>query len=93
MRSSPLRPPRIPFADLDGRQVLAAAAPATPALSRRPSETAPAVVDVARFPPLTLAILGLLAAVFAAELAFGVEPTKGLLEPSSRTLLALGGLQ
>jgi rhomboid protease GluP len=38
-------------------------------------------------------MLGLLAAVFAAELAFGVEPTKGLLEPNPRTLLALGGLQ
>src|SRR5262249_32482124 len=36
---------------------------------------------------------GLLVAMFAAELAFGVEPTKGLLEPSVRTLLALGGLQ
>jgi rhomboid protease GluP len=38
-------------------------------------------------------MLGLLAAVFAAELAFGIEPTKGFLEPSPRTLLALGGLQ
>ena len=86
-------PPRIPFADLDGRQVLAAAAPAAPVPSQRASEPAAAVTDVARFPLLTLAMLGLLAAVFAAELAFGVEPTKGLLEPSSRTLLALGGLQ
>src|SRR6516162_11957110 len=86
-------PPRIPFADLDGRQVMAAAAPAAPVPSQRTSEPAAAVTDVARFPLLTLAMLGLLAAVFAAELAFGVEPTKGLLEPSSRTLLPLGGLQ
>ena len=72
---------------------MAAAAPAAPVPSQRASEPAAAVTDVARFPLLTLAMLGLLAAVFAAELAFGVEPTKGLLEPSSRTLLALGGLQ
>jgi membrane associated rhomboid family serine protease len=46
-----------------------------------------------RAPWLTLAILGLLAAVFAAELVFAIEPTHGLLEPGVRTLLAFGGLQ
>ncbi len=44
-------------------------------------------------PWLTFAILALLAAVFAAELVFTIEPTRGLLEPGARTLLALGGLQ
>jgi rhomboid protease GluP len=46
-----------------------------------------------RTPWLTFAILALLGAVFAAELAFAVEPTRGILEPGVRTLLALGGLQ
>ena len=46
-----------------------------------------------RTPWLTFAILGLLGAVFAAELAFAIEPTRGFLEPGVRTLLALGGLQ
>ena len=45
-----------------------------------------------RFPLLTIAMLALLAAVFACELAFGVRPWSGLLAPSVQTLLALGGL-
>ncbi len=77
-------------------------APARPA-SPPAATTAPAGDDAfakigfteipARTPTLTLTILALLAAVFAAELAFAIEPAKGLLEPGVRTLLALGGLQ
>jgi rhomboid protease GluP len=83
----------IAMADLDDRQLLMLAAPAAATPSQEASQAAPAVTGVVRFPPLTLALLGLLVAVFAAEFAFGVEPTKGLLEPGMRTLLALGGLQ
>ncbi len=62
-----------------------------------PAQAAASPANVAAQPPrtpwLTLAILALLGAVFAAELAFAVEPARGLLEPGARTLLALGGLQ
>jgi hypothetical protein len=78
----------IAMADLDDRQLLMLAAPAAPTPSQEASQAAPAVADVVLFPPFTLALLGLLVAVFAAEFAFGVEPTKGLLEPGMRTLLA-----
>jgi rhomboid protease GluP len=44
-------------------------------------------------PFVTLGLIGLLALIFVAELSFGVDsPAKGL-EPSTRTLVALGGLQ
>jgi rhomboid protease GluP len=43
-------------------------------------------------PYLTWALIGALAAIFATELGFGIEPSKGL-GPSIRTLIALGGLQ
>ncbi len=69
------------------------APPETSALPAAPPAPANDVTPARRTPWLTFAILGLLAAVFAAELAFAVEPTRGLLEPGARTLLALGGLQ
>lgn len=43
-------------------------------------------------PWLTFGLLGLTAALFGAELAFGVGPTGGLLAPSIETLIALGGV-
>jgi len=54
----------------------------------------PAQVALARdrFPLLTVAMLAVLAAVFACELIYGVEPWSGLLAPNIRTLVALGGL-
>jgi rhomboid protease GluP len=64
-----------------------------PALPEAPPAPANDAVRTRRTPWLTFAILALLAAVFAAELAFAIEPTRGLLEPGVRTLLALGGLQ
>jgi membrane associated rhomboid family serine protease len=70
--------------------------PAHAAASPAPASGAAQASDVAqapRAPWLTFAILALLGAVFAAELVFAVEPTRGLLEPGARTLLGLGGLQ
>ena len=67
--------------------------PETSALPAAPPAPANDAMPARRVPWLTFAILGLLAAVFAAELAFAIEPTRGLLEPGVRTLLALGGLQ
>jgi rhomboid protease GluP len=67
--------------------------PETPALPAAPSAPANDMTQPRRMPWLTFAILGLLAAVFAAELVFAIEPARGLLEPGARTLLALGGLQ
>jgi rhomboid protease GluP len=67
--------------------------PETSALPATPPAAANDAVLARRNPWLTFAILGLLAAVFAAELVFAIEPTRGLLEPGARTLLALGGLQ
>jgi rhomboid protease GluP len=66
-----------------------------PAPARLEALAAPAndAVRAKLTPWLTFAILALLGAVFAAELAFAVEPTRGILEPGVRTLLALGGLQ
>jgi rhomboid protease GluP len=69
------------------------APPETPALPAAPPMPANDTLPTRLTPWLTFAILGLLAAVFAAELVFGVEPTHGLLEPGVRTLLAFGGLQ
>jgi len=45
-----------------------------------------------RFPLLTMALLAVLAVVFACEIAFGIGPWSGLLAPSLQTLVALGGL-
>jgi rhomboid protease GluP len=67
-----------------------AAPPETPALPAAPPSAANDCMPARRTPWLTFAILGLLAAVFAAELVFAIEPTHGLLEPGVRTL---GGLQ
>jgi rhomboid protease GluP len=69
------------------------APPETPALPAAPPSPANDCMPTRRTPWLTFAILGLLAAVFAAELVFAIEPTHRLLEPGVRTLLALGGLQ
>jgi rhomboid protease GluP len=70
-----------------------AAPPSAPALPQALPAPANDLAQTRRMPWLTFAILALLAAVFAAELAFAIEPTRGLLEPGARTLLALGGLQ
>src|SRR5262249_1389580 len=45
-----------------------------------------------RFPVLTIALLAALAAVFGAELYYGIGERSGLLAPSIQTLVALGGL-
>jgi len=45
-----------------------------------------------RFPALTIALLAVLAAVFGAELYYGVDGWSGPLAPSIQTLVALGGL-
>jgi len=53
----------------------------------------PTVAVAPRSPPwLTMAILAVLAAVFAAEIAFGIGPWSDLLQPSIATLVAFGGL-
>ena len=52
----------------------------------------PVVFARERFPLLTLAMLAVLGAVFACELAFGVSPWSGMLAPSIQTLVAFGGL-
>jgi rhomboid protease GluP len=44
------------------------------------------------FPYLTTAIIAVLCAIFAAEIAFGVGPWTGMLQPSLATLLAFGGI-
>src|SRR6266567_1131298 len=56
---------------------------------QRPAHALP---EKARFPLVTCALLALLAAVFAGELMYGIEPWTGLLKPGVRTLVALGGL-
>jgi rhomboid protease GluP len=43
-------------------------------------------------PVLTLAILAVLVAVFAAELVFGIGPWTKLLQPTNMTLIAFGGI-
>ena len=45
-----------------------------------------------RFPALTIALLAVLAAVFGAELHYGIGEWSGPLAPSIQTLVALGGL-
>jgi rhomboid protease GluP len=84
--------PPVHFID-DEVEAPPAATPETPALPAAPPSPANDCMPTRRAPWLTLAILGLLAAVFAAELVFAIEPTHGLLEPGVRTLLAFGGLQ
>jgi rhomboid protease GluP len=49
------------------------------------------IVGKPGFPYLTYAILGILIAVFGLELLYGVEPFTGLLQPSLKTIIALGG--
>jgi rhomboid protease GluP len=51
-----------------------------------------AVFERERFPLLTIALLAVLAAVFACEIAFGIGEWSGPLKPSIQTLVALGGL-
>jgi len=53
---------------------------------------APALPQKARLPLVTCTLLALLAAVFAAELIYGIGPWSGPLAPAIRTLVALGGL-
>ncbi len=50
------------------------------------------VFERERFPAVAVALLVVLAAIFVCELAFGVRPWSGALEPSIETLVALGGL-
>ncbi|HEX6267808.1 MAG TPA: rhomboid family intramembrane serine protease, partial [Burkholderiales bacterium] len=66
------------------------AAPRTPDAELPPP--APAAMTRVRFPALTLALLAMLAAVFAAEHVYGIGASSGLLAPSIQTLVALGGL-
>ncbi len=44
------------------------------------------------FPYLTTAIIAVLCALFAAEVAFGIGPLTGMLQPSIATLIAFGGI-
>lgn len=45
-----------------------------------------------RFPLLTVGLITLLALIFAAEIAFGIEPWSRMLAPGISTLVAFGGL-
>ena len=45
-----------------------------------------------RFPLLTVGLITLLVLIFAAEIAFGIEPWSRMLAPSISTLVAFGGL-
>jgi rhomboid protease GluP len=84
--------PPVHFLD-DAVEAPLAVPPPAPALPQAPPAPANDLAQTRRMPWLTFAILALMVAVFAAELAFAIEPTGGLLEPGARTLLALGGLQ
>lgn len=55
---------------------------------------APPVVAIPKpsFPVVTAAILAALTCIFAAELVYGVGPWTNLLEPTTLTLVAFGGL-
>jgi rhomboid protease GluP len=80
--------------EVDGAEhELEAAPPSASAQLDTPPAPANDAARTRRTPWLTYTMLALLAAVFAAELALAIEPTRGLLEPGVRTLLALGGLQ
>jgi rhomboid protease GluP len=86
--------PPVHFGDDEVEAPAAATPPALPpALPTAPPAPANDLLPALRTPWLTFTVLALLAAVFAAELAFAVEPASGLLEPGVRTLLAFGGLQ
>jgi rhomboid protease GluP len=64
-------------------------APREPDAGTRPA----AILPVKTIPYLTLGLVATFVAIFVAELSFGIEaPTKPL-EPSFKTLIALGGLQ
>ena len=52
----------------------------------------PALSDEPRRPVLTHGLLGVIAAIFACELLFPVEPAAGFLDPGVHTLAALGAL-
>ncbi len=52
----------------------------------------PVVADVRGVPFVTVAILAVLAAVFAGEVAFSIDGWTGPLQPGVRTLLAFGGV-
>lgn len=56
--------------------------------------TTPAVATMAEseFPYLTVSIIAVLCALFAAEIIFGIGPATGLLQPSIATLIAFGGI-
>jgi rhomboid protease GluP len=58
------------------------------------ADLAPPVVAVApsAFPVVTTALLVALAAMFVAEILFGIGPWTNLLQPSITTLIAFGGL-
>lgn len=57
------------------------------------ADAPPAVAHVdPGFPYLTTAIIGVLCAIFAAEIIYGVGPWSGLLQPSIATLIAFGGI-
>lgn len=55
-------------------------------------ERSPVALARERFPLLTMAMLAVLAAVFACEIAFGIGEWTKLLAPSLQTLVAFGGL-
>lgn len=73
------------------------AAPLAEAPASAPETDIRPVVPVALPPPslpyVTWALMILLALVFGGELVFAIEPPTSALEPSIRTLTALGGLQ
>lgn len=52
----------------------------------------PAAIRRPVFPLMSCALLAVLAGVFALEHLFAIDPSTGLLAPSIRTLIALGGL-
>lgn len=59
---------------------------------QRPAAVAASSVAMS-FPYLTVSIIAVLCALFAAEVLFGIGPTTGLLQPSIETLIAFGGIQ
>lgn len=65
------------------------AAPRLSDAELRPPEV---VTAPSSFPILTAALLAVLAAIFAAEIAYGIGPQVKPLQPSIATLMALGGL-
>lgn len=62
------------------------------ALQPPPPVAASATLHNPGFPYLTVAIIAVLCALFAAEIFFGVGPSRGFLQPTIETLLAFGGI-